>query len=131
MWSLPIAFIKSNWKIIAVVAVVAAAVLYHNHLTSTIKRQEQTITQLESVNAVLEQNVKTLEGAVKANNESIKLLAEGAESTKQQFAALDKTVQQSSAKLSRQLGGILAEPKPQTCDASIQYLIDAAKGFKK
>lgn len=130
MWPV-VALIKSNWKIIAVVALVGAAALYYNHLTSTIAKQTQTIAQLEDVNRILEQNVETLEGAVKANNESIKLLAEGAETTKQQFATLDKTVQQSSARLSRQLSGILSEPKPQTCDASIQYLIDAAKGFRK
>lgn len=130
MWSV-VALIKSNWKIIAVVALVGAVALYYNHLTSTIAKQTLTIAQLEDVNRILEQNVETLESAVKANNESIKLLAEGAETTKQQFDALDKTVQQSSARLSRQLSGILSEPKPQTCDASIQYLIDAAKGFRK
>lgn len=126
-----LSILKSNWKLIAAVVVIGGVYLYHNHLTSTIERQRGDIATLENVRDVLEQNVQTLERTITANNESIRALAAGAEQTQKDFDQLNRSVKQSSERLSRQLGGILTEPKPQTCDASIQYLIDAAKGFKQ
>lgn len=126
-----VTFAKNNWKLIAAAVVVGAIAWYHHSLTSEIADQKEKIVSLETANTVLKENNDKLEGVIEANNASIKLLAEGAQQTKKDFATLNSNVNKSAKDLEKRLTGILNEAKPQTCEATIQYLLDAVKGYPK
>lgn len=118
-------------KLIAgAVALAAAAALwgYVNHLSTTIKLRDQTITNLTTENTIIKANNALLESSINANNEAISVIAAGASDTKAAFASLNKNVQQHIKTLDGRLKDILSEQKPETCEATIKYLLDAAVG---
>jgi FtsZ-binding cell division protein ZapB len=104
---------------------------YWAHLESTIEGQQKTIVTLQTSVATLQANNEKLNATVQANSDAVVKLAEGTQQTVQGFAALQNTVTARTGTLQSQLRGILAEKKPQTCDDTIKYLIDAAQGYHK
>lgn len=123
-------FLRTWWKLIIIVMIIAAGVMWYKHLTNTIEDQREQIASLTTENTVIKENNAKLEASIQANNTAISKLAEGAADTKRNFAALGSTVRSQSDSLEQRLRGILVERKPQTCEETIQYLIDAAKEYK-
>lgn len=122
--------LKEYWKYIAVFAVVVAAWVYHNHLTSTISTQRSTITELTVSNAMLTANNLTLQAAIKDTNASIETLYEKTSSTGTAFDNLNKTIQVQNNLLAKKLAALLSDKKPSTCEDTIRYLIEAKKDYK-
>lgn len=125
-----IAFLKSWWKEILIAVIIAAVFGWYHHLTSTIADQKADIARLTTENTIVKENNAKLEASITANNAAITKLAEGAADTKKNFAALGTTVKTQSSTLEARLRGVLAEKKPQTCQDTIQYLLDAVKEYK-
>lgn len=122
-------FLRKYWQYFLLAAVVGGGWMYYNHLTSTIATQEQTISRLTLENTVVKENNDKLQASIEASNKSIELLAKGAADTKQGFVTLNNTVRTQTSSLNDKLENILADPKPQTCEDTIKYLIDAVKEY--
>lgn len=128
--SIALMFLKRFWKELIIVLVIAAAVLYMRGLYSTIDKQKETIAQLTTANQILKDNNDKLEKTIAANNEAISKMAAGAKETNKAFSTLNTTVKAQTSSLEERLRRILQDKKPQTCEDTIQYLLEAAKGFK-
>lgn len=124
-------FLKSWWKEIAVALIVAAGIFYVENLRSTVADDKVTIGNLTTENKIMKDNNDKLQGALTAQNASLEKIAQGADDTKAKFTALNSSVKSSSANLATTLKGILADKKPQTCQDTITYLLDAVKGYQK
>jgi peptidoglycan hydrolase CwlO-like protein len=125
------AFLKSWWKELLFGAIILAGVLYMRSLYSTIDSQAHKITELTTANGIFKENNEKLTTAINSTTASIDKLAKGADQTNKAFAGLTGTVKAQSNNLDSRLAAILKDKKPVTCEATIQYLIDAAKEFKK
>lgn len=126
-----ISFVKDNWKALTIAAVVIAAVMYVQGLRLEIAMQETKIVQLQHDIETLEQNNKTLEAAIKTQNNAIDKIDALAAATNKHFAKLGVSVGAQSAELSNQLANILKDKKPKTCEETMTYLLDARKGYAK
>lgn len=125
------AFLRSYWKEILVALIVAAIAGYWFHLEHTIDSQATQIIQLQtSVDTLKDNNVK-LVGVIDANNQAVNKIAEASTATLTAFGTLNSTVSKQSGTLNAALAAVRAEKKPQTCDDTIKYLVDAAKGYQK
>lgn len=120
-----------NWKLVVAVIVLGLITLHYVGLRDTIADQRVKIAELTTENTVLLGNNKLLQKSIDANNEAITKMAESADQTKDDFAKLNNSVRQQTAKLEKRLADILKDARPETCDATIQYLIDAVEEYKK
>lgn len=131
MWTLALSFFTKNWKLLVVAAAIGGAYLYVQNLRSTVNEQREQIATLQLENQIIKENNVKLEAALTASNQAIGKLAEGAAQTKKDFATLNTNVRSQSTKLEERLRQILAEKKPETCEATIDYLIDAVKEYQR
>lgn len=131
MLTLFLSFFTKNWKIVLLALVVGGAYFYVRGLQNEIRDQQEKIATLQLENQIVKDNNVKLEGALTASNEAIGKLAAGAAQTKKDFATLNANVKGQSSKLEERLRQILAEKKPETCEATIDYLIDAVKEYAK
>lgn len=126
-----LAFLKGNWKIVAIGLVILGAFLYVQNLRSSNEKLSTQVTQLKQDKKTLEENQQKLETTISAQNQSISKLSEAASSTQKNFDKLAALVNSSSADLSKRLSQVKQETKPKTCDDTIQYLINATKEYSK
>jgi hypothetical protein len=124
-------FLQMWWKELVVAAVVAGGIWYVHHLQTTVEDQAKTIAVQEAQATVLKANQELLQTAIDATNKSFERIDKVDKLNKDQFAKLQTTVSASSDALAKRLTGILAGKKPVTCEETIQYLIDASKGYSK
>lgn len=129
--TLVLMFLKSWWKEIAIALIVAAGIFYVQHLRSTVAENAITIGNLTTENKVMKDNNDKLQGAITAQNASLEKIAKGADDTKAKFTTLNANVKSANANLATTLKGILADKKPQTCQDTINYLLDAVKDYPK
>lgn len=125
------AFIRSYWKQILVALIIASVVGYWFNLVHTIDNQKAQIIQLQSSIDTLKDNNTKLVGTIDANNNAVEKIADASTATLQAFSTLNSTVSKQSNSLAATLAAIKNEKKPQTCDDTIKYLIDAAHGYAK
>lgn len=120
MWTIALSLLTKNWKLVVVALAVGALYFYWSGRTETIKEQAQEITRLKTENGNLKTSINTQNDAVTKLEEEKKVkdakLRAAEENSKQIRKAAD-------AEVLRILQGI----KPETCNAAIQYLIDAVK----
>lgn len=131
MITIALTLLRKYWYLVVAAVAIIVICLYMHGLYTTIDDQAKKITELTTANQILKDNNDKLEAAVKANNASIEKLAQGAAETNKAFGTLTGSVKQSTSDLQKRLQQILTEKKPQTCDDTILYLLDAAKGYAK
>lgn len=126
-----IVLLQKYWKQLLVVALIAIPVLYVMNLKDTIRDQEQQITKLKDENTILQTNVSTLQQAVATSNKAVDKLSDAASVTKRNFATLNSSISYQTDQLAAKLQDIMQSGRPITCGDTIQYLIDANKGYPK
>lgn len=123
-------WLRDNWKVAAIAAIIIAIVVYVESLRVEIALKDGKITSLQADLAVAQQNNITLTGAVNAQNDAVGKISALADQTKRGFDALGVNVAQQTSVLDSRLAAILKDKKPVTCEDTVKYLIDAAKGYK-
>ena len=126
-----LSLLKASWKYLLVAIVVGGALWYVFDLRDTIRDQKVQIAQLESDKQTLLVNNQTLKDAISSTNVALLKLSEGIDETKQKFGELQTSVTNRTTIINNKLQQITAEPAPSSCTDTIQYLIDAAKGYPK
>lgn len=131
-------FVKKFWPYILVALILIGVYFYWHHLTSTIEKQAATIQQQKEVISALEQKIKTCEanfagvkGSLDTQNKALADLAELGKLNKAQWDQLYSKINTENAALNAQLQNILKDPKPQSCEAAIKYLLDARREYVK
>ena len=124
-------FLRSYWKEIAIALVVLGAYWYVTNLQSTVKDQERDIRTLTAEKVVLEANNVVLETAIKTTNAALGKFADAGGKTQREFDKVNAHVTAQSQVLFGKLASVAKDKKPVTCEATIQYLVDGAKEFKK
>lgn len=122
--------VKLWWKPLLAAFVVAGAATYVIRLRDTITDQQRQIATLEVENEIVKANNAVLTASIQASNQAIDKLADGAKTTQQAFASLSSNVKGQLQGLDKRLQQISFEAKPATCEDTIKYLIDAAKGYQ-
>jgi seryl-tRNA synthetase len=123
-------FIKSNWKIFAVIALVGGAYLYVQNLKHTISEHEKTIATLTVQRDALQDSNNKLAASIAVSNKAIDEIRTLAPNTKKEFDKLNAKVSSQSEDIAAKVRRILEEKKPLTCEETIDYLIRAQKEFK-
>lgn len=131
MYAAVIKFFLSWWKEILIALVIIGAIWYVKNLQDTVKDQQVTIGSLTIANQVLTDSNKVLTKTVTANNETIAELGKGAENTKREFQKLNADVEHKSRVLNGRLKAIMANKAPVTCEATINYMLEAAPSYKR
>jgi len=116
---------------LVVLAIGAGAAWYVGNLRTTIADQKSSIVKLELENQIIKDNNAKLEASIHANNEAITKLAAGSDATVKAFNSLNVNVKGQLTGLDSRLQGILKEKKPQSCQETIQYLLDAVPEYNK
>lgn len=136
VFSLIFSFLKSYWREVLigllVLLIVGAIGFVHHEITSQ-REKIQSLTEanqkLTADNKTLTDNNQKLQTSITTLNSSIDALSAQSNKTQQDFSKLSTNVQQSSANLAAKLNKIATTKAPVSCDDSIKYLRDAAKGF--
>lgn len=142
MWSIALTFLKSNWKatlggglallfVVAVIGYIVALRIERSTLTSQITKLTATNVGLEHDKQTLQSNVKTLTDAIGTTNAAIEKLSASAAQTQHNFTTLNTTIHTETSNLAAKLDKQQQEQKPQTCDASIKYLVDAVPEYQQ
>ncbi len=131
MITIALTLLRKYWKVLLVIIAILAVVLYMRGLYSTIDDQSQQITNLTTANKTLTDNNIKLEATITASNKAIEQMSKNAEKTTNAFANLDKSVRAQTGNLEDRLRRIMQDKKPQTCEDTILYLIEAAKEMSK
>lgn len=131
MWTLAFGFLKNYWREIAIALVVGFFVWKWNDMKETIVEQKETISQQKQAIETLEKNVNKLVGSIENVSKSLDVVSKTSDQVKQQFDKLAGNVNKQVGALSVRLEDVLKQPKPASCEASIEYLIDAKKDYKK
>lgn len=116
-------FVKTNWKLLGIMAICVACGVYTVHLRSVISSQQVTLAQDQATIRTLQNNNAQLESAVHQFNDAVNKFDKFAADTNQQFTILNTNVGKQNNALSAKLQSILKERKPQTCNEAIGYLI--------
>ena len=126
-------FIKDNWKTLLVIAFVLGVFFYWDHLTSTIKTQETTITNLKTDNKALTDKIikeqVEFKTAIATQNKAIEDLNKKNVDNQQSINTAVQAVVTLKKQYDADIRRILAGQKPQTCDGAIKYLVDGAVEF--
>lgn len=123
--------LKKYWYLVVAAVAVLVIYLYMQGLYNTIDDQTKKITELTTANQILKDNTAKLEKAITVNNLAIETMAKGAADTNRAFGTLSGSIKQQSTDLQKRLNDILKDKKPQTCEQTIEYLVDAVKGYAK
>lgn len=126
-----LALLQKWWKPLAIILIIGLIYGYWHHLESTISDQRTEIATLNTANTILKQNNDKLTTSIADINVSVGKLAEGTSQTQASFATLNATVKVQTGSLDQKLRAVLADKKPQSCDDTIRYLVEAAKGYQK
>lgn len=123
--------VKHHWKLIIALVVIVLTLAYVAILHGTISEQSNRIAELTAANVTLKENNVRLQSAITLSNTAIDKLAQGADATNKAFKGLNSLVKAQSSDLEARLRIILQEKKPQTCEDTILYLIQAAREMKQ
>ena len=125
------ALLRVWWKPLLLVGVVVGAWLYVDHLRTTIVTQAGRIEALTNENKIITDNNKKLVTAIGVTNEVVGKMGSGSDLIKKNFEALVGNVRAQNSNLEARMKQMWTERKPQNCDETIQYLINAVPEYKK
>ena len=123
--------LKTFWKEIAIAIFVLGFAWYVRHLYITVQEQTLTIKIVQAENKILRDNESKLLGAMNATTKSFEKIDGITQQINDRFKTLNNQISSTTNTLNNQLTSILNEQKPIDCPATINYLIDAAKGYAK
>lgn len=118
-------FLKDNWKPIVIILVVLGAYWHYTSLINKIEEQATEIVQLKYENALCENNAAKLKSGIDDQNKEIQKWVNVGKKTEMEMKKLKEELEKRRRQAEAELQHILQEPKPQTCEAAIKYLIDA------
>lgn len=129
-------FLQEYWRETLIVLLIIGAGMYVLRLNLTIEDQQEIIKQKDeqlAINKVnienLMKNITTLEAGIKDANNVVEKFDKFSAETKKKFGELNRNVNQSNRSITERIRVIYKEKKPETCEAAIQYLIDANKEY--
>ena len=134
-------FVVLHWKEV-VVACMVCLILYQNFsakqflfgldtipsLQAEIKDKQKELDQAKKDLQTCTEGNKKLEDAIVRQNEQIGMLGDLAKKFDEQFGILGKKIDKMRKDTDQTVKDILNAPPPQTCEAAMQYLHEAAKG---
>lgn len=118
------------WKQLMIAAVIGAAIWYVSHLQTTVKNQAETIKNQLAAIDIYEENDKKMMNSLNAVTKSFEQIDLISQQNAKNFEVLKTLVSTNGGKLSAKLDQMSRDKKPQTCEETIQYLIDARKELK-
>lgn len=124
-------FLKTYWKPIAIIVLVVGTGWYVMHLRSVVSDQAATITHDQQIIKEAADANLVLRNQITANNKTIDQWSQVSQQQTQQMATLQSQLTKQQADTKSKIANILTGVKPQTCDAAIDYLIQAGSEFKK
>lgn len=133
-------FVLKYWKIVLPVIIALALAWYINHLRSevaSLTTEHQTdiatiqdwSTKFSQLKQTYDQEVAQFKATITDQNKHVEDLAAQADIFKQQSATAKAANAQIKQSYEDRISKLLAEPKPQTCDAAIDFLKDNGRGL--
>jgi DNA anti-recombination protein RmuC len=136
-------FVAKNWKQLAIAAMIGL-IFYQNfiehrfvfgmntipHLQSKIVELEQELEVSRSNFEICQKGNQRLEEAIKQQNEQIAVLGDLTKQFDERFGELNDTLDNMRRDTNQTVQDILNAPTPETCEAALDYLRQAAQeGF--
>ena len=115
-----IPFLLKHWQAIAIVVLISSIIIYHQYRT-------YTISSLQSKLELCTKGKEELAQLLQKQNNRIEELVKKGRMEAAKFEELKTKIESSKLSLDSRINIILSEPKPQTCENAIKYLIDAKK----
>lgn len=113
-----LAFLAKNWQLLAIVVLIGGIIAYHQFRTHTINSLREDLQECRTEREELAQ-------LIKKQNTRIEELVKRGRIEAAKFEALKARIESSQQNLNTRIDAILNEPKPQTCEGAIEYLIRA------
>lgn len=123
-----IELLVKNWKLIAAVALLLAALLYVQTLERKVLKHETTIAQQKADIDTLTSNNQRLQSTIDANNKALELISDGSNGAKLKVDQLQQTIKQQTASINAKLALINSSNQPSTCADAIKSLIANGPG---
>lgn len=98
----------------------------YNSLRADYQEQSAALVTLTASNAILSSNNSVLQEAIRQQNEGIMTFRKTAEDMEKLFGTLNTSVKQGLDATNSKLDKAMKQPVPQTCEQTINYLLDAA-----
>jgi hypothetical protein len=127
--ALIVEFVKANWKLLLSGGLILVLVLYVEGLRLDNAHQATKIETLASEVATLSSDNDSLKASIVVANAALDVTNAAASKAAADFARMHGVIQQQNVDLQKQLDAIMATKDPATCNDSIIYLINNAKGF--
>ncbi len=129
-----VGFLRAYWKQIIIVLAIIGVYLYWLNLTHTVTKQQDEIVQLQVIKAKLTQDVldqqKQFKSVIDAQNAQITEFQKESDAQKLRIFQAEKQQESIKAYYADKINNIMHEAKPQTCQQSIDYLINASKDLQ-
>lgn len=120
-------WILSNWKQVAVIVAALTLFLYVDHLRHEVKDLKLEIELQKKDLATCESNNKKLQGAIDEQNKSFKKLEDDTKVNEKKLTDAEVKAGKVQAAYNILVQKILTDPAPKGCEASTEYLKNAAK----
>lgn len=117
-------FVQRYWKVIAIVVLVLSAVV-------TFKVMAHKITTLRAENTALTAQLAVCNAKIDEQNAQIERESNRAKTQQHRIDQLGSSLKEQQKVFDSRVQSILNSSKPQTCQQSIDYLVDFAKERNK
>jgi septal ring factor EnvC (AmiA/AmiB activator) len=121
-------FLKANWKVVAVVSVVAACYFYVNGLHNDIAEARQDLRDEQALRAEDAKqyalNEQLLKHSINEQNQYVEQLKINFDEAKVRLSQAETEMAETRQKHKKELNALLREQTPTTSDDTIQYLFD-------
>jgi len=116
----------THWKPILIILALGAVWWVWDDMKDTIEEQKTEIAELTQRLNVCKDNQQVLENAISKQNETIDRAKEAGIRAEQRIAELRGRISSLTQEHQTEIDRILNEARPETCEESIEYLIDAS-----
>ena len=113
-------FLAKHWQAIALIGLIGGIIIYHQYRTHTINSLRADLTLCEAEREDIAQ-------ALDKQNKRIEELVKKGRLEAAKFNELKARIESSQHTIDERINLILAEPKPQTCQGAIKYLISVKR----
>lgn len=123
-------FIKSNWKLLAIIGLILGAVFYVRGLHSQVEHWRGEYNELSKEMETCKRNTAALTLAVEEQNAAVDALAQ---KSLENEKIVDQAIKDRDAikkEYDKKIQDIIMDVTPKDCEASIEYLIKGTKDLK-
>lgn len=126
-----LSFVFKYWQWILLAIVIAGAYFHYTGLVHERDKLKQQVVELQTANQICNDNNAKLESNIANMNKAIDKLSTVTTNQTNKIESFKKDVATRTDSIKSEVKKILAGQKPQTCEDSIKYLIDATKEYNK